>query len=169
MERRISHFVRDGLVVVSCYAALIAAGWIAVGWRLDRGHRSGCADRARPAAGVRLLRRTGALPPARPHRTLTGACCATSERLICVLIAGGGVAALELMRMGAGDPEVRATGAMRIVARPSRNGSPAWPGLRREVTGGWSVLVSLSDERVEEVRVAVRGCGANQPGWEALA
>ena len=32
MERRISHFVRDGLVVVSCYAALIAAGWIALGF-----------------------------------------------------------------------------------------------------------------------------------------
>jgi hypothetical protein len=32
MERRVSHFVRDALVVVSCYAALIAAGWIAVGF-----------------------------------------------------------------------------------------------------------------------------------------
>ena len=31
MERRVSHLVRDTLAVVSCYAALIAAGWIAVG------------------------------------------------------------------------------------------------------------------------------------------
>ena len=32
MESKVSHFVRDALVVVSGYAALIAAGWIAVGF-----------------------------------------------------------------------------------------------------------------------------------------
>jgi hypothetical protein len=32
MERRVSHFVRNALVVASCYVALIAAGWIAVGF-----------------------------------------------------------------------------------------------------------------------------------------
>lgn len=32
MQRRVSHFVRDALVVASCYAALVAAGWIAVGF-----------------------------------------------------------------------------------------------------------------------------------------
>ena len=32
MERKVSHFVRDALVVVSGYAALIAAGWIALGF-----------------------------------------------------------------------------------------------------------------------------------------
>ena len=32
MERTVSHLVRDTLVVVFCYAALIAAGWIAVGF-----------------------------------------------------------------------------------------------------------------------------------------
>jgi hypothetical protein len=32
MERKVSHFVRNALVVVSGYAALIAAGWIAVGF-----------------------------------------------------------------------------------------------------------------------------------------
>lgn len=32
MERKVSHLVRDALVVVSGYAALIAAGWIAFGF-----------------------------------------------------------------------------------------------------------------------------------------
>ena len=32
MERRVSHFVRDTLVVASCYAALIAAAWVALGF-----------------------------------------------------------------------------------------------------------------------------------------
>jgi len=32
MERKVSHFVRDALVVASCYVALIAAGWIALGF-----------------------------------------------------------------------------------------------------------------------------------------
>lgn len=32
MERRVSHLARDALVVASGYAALIAAGWIAVGF-----------------------------------------------------------------------------------------------------------------------------------------
>jgi hypothetical protein len=32
MQRRVSHFVRDALVVAFCYAALVAAGWIAVGF-----------------------------------------------------------------------------------------------------------------------------------------
>jgi hypothetical protein len=52
-------------------------------WRHDRGHRSGRADRARPAAGVHLLRGAGALPldfdvlviavGARPREALPGA------------------------------------------------------------------------------------------------
>jgi len=32
MERNVSHFVRDALVVASCYAALIAAAWVALGF-----------------------------------------------------------------------------------------------------------------------------------------
>jgi hypothetical protein len=32
MERTVNHLVRDTLVVVSGYAALIAAGWIALGF-----------------------------------------------------------------------------------------------------------------------------------------
>ena len=32
MDRRVSHLARDTLVVVSGYAASIAAGWIAVGF-----------------------------------------------------------------------------------------------------------------------------------------
>jgi hypothetical protein len=31
MQRRVEHFVRDALVVASCYAALIAAAWVALG------------------------------------------------------------------------------------------------------------------------------------------
>lgn len=32
MERKVSYFVRDVLVVASCYAALIAAAWVALGF-----------------------------------------------------------------------------------------------------------------------------------------
>jgi hypothetical protein len=32
MERKVSHLARDTLVVVSGYVALIAAGWLAVGF-----------------------------------------------------------------------------------------------------------------------------------------
>jgi hypothetical protein len=32
MERKVNHFVRDALVVASCYAALIAAAWVALGF-----------------------------------------------------------------------------------------------------------------------------------------
>jgi len=32
MERRVSHLLRDSLVVVSGYVAVIAAGWVALGF-----------------------------------------------------------------------------------------------------------------------------------------
>ena len=32
MEQTVSHLVRDTLVVASCYAALIAAAWVALGF-----------------------------------------------------------------------------------------------------------------------------------------
>ena len=32
MQRTVGHFVRDALVVASCYAALIAAAWVALGF-----------------------------------------------------------------------------------------------------------------------------------------
>jgi hypothetical protein len=32
MERKASHLVRDALLVVFCYGALIAAGWVAFGF-----------------------------------------------------------------------------------------------------------------------------------------
>jgi hypothetical protein len=32
MQRTVGHFVRDALVVASCYVALIAAAWVALGF-----------------------------------------------------------------------------------------------------------------------------------------
>jgi hypothetical protein len=42
MERGVSHLVRDTLILVSGYAALIAGlGRARIWWRHDRGHRAG--------------------------------------------------------------------------------------------------------------------------------
>ena len=70
--------------------------------------------------------------------------------------------------MGAGDPEVTATGAMEIVALPAGNGPPGGPGLdvRSPVDG--SVVATVPDHGAEEVRAAVARLRRNQQAWEAL-
>jgi acyl-CoA reductase-like NAD-dependent aldehyde dehydrogenase len=70
--------------------------------------------------------------------------------------------------MGAGDPEVTARGAMRIVGRRSGNGSPRGAGLEVRSSTDGSVLASLRDQGPEEVRAAVARLRRNQPAWEAL-
>lgn len=80
MERRVSHLVRDTLAVVSCYAALIAAGWIAVG--LGGAVIVAIGGGALVALGLPLAfvyyEGAAVLPPARP-RALTSACARMSE------------------------------------------------------------------------------------------
>ena len=57
--------------------------------------------------------------------------------------------------MGAGDPEMMATGANAIGARPSGNGPQPGPGFEVRSPADGSVVGSLPDQGAEEVRAAV--------------
>jgi acyl-CoA reductase-like NAD-dependent aldehyde dehydrogenase len=70
--------------------------------------------------------------------------------------------------MGAGDPETRAAGATGMVARPSERDSSR--GATFDVTSpaDGSVVASVPEMGVDEVRAAVARLRRNQPAWEAL-
>jgi acyl-CoA reductase-like NAD-dependent aldehyde dehydrogenase len=71
--------------------------------------------------------------------------------------------------MGASDPETTAAaGAKAIAARPSGNGPPPGPSFDVTSPADGSVVASVPDQGVGEVRAAVARLRRNQPAWEAL-
>ena len=70
--------------------------------------------------------------------------------------------------MDADHPEVTATGAMGIVARPSENGSESGSRLDVRSPADGSVVASVRDQGAEEVRDGVARLRRCQPAWEAL-